>query len=146
MTCFPIRGEAKEINESKETFDPSTGITTYEQRSYTDVIHGTKSMTKVLPIDQKSYIIVSLTTDRTYGGSAEAKFIKKSKSTGASENLRYIAGKNAATWSGDVDPTLYEYSIYTRAYAGLGNKGDARATVTIHPYFDLEISVINKDN
>ncbi len=120
----------------------TTGVSTYKQESYTNRMYTTEEKTLKIPIENKSYISVSLIAENQTGCDTKVYLIRKSKSTGASTTVKSLVktsgtGTTTASWLGTAYPDTYDYYIKTYAHKGLAGYSAPSAIVTIKPYYQL---------
>lgn len=143
IISFPIFAES--YTETETSTDSATGVITFSQVGYTNNTLSVEEGENIIPIPGKAYLYVTLTAEIKNGCDASVRFMKQRKSGGSKyilESVKNTSGTDTkyAYWSGEVDPNVFNYYIYTRASKLLVGYSKPMATVTIKPYFDLTYS------
>lgn len=135
---------ATAYTEHSKTTDSTTGIITYKQWAFTNSWNSTESKTLLIPVPGKSYLSVTLVAENESGCNTKVYFKRKKKGSSTYEIIGTSLIKTNGSgrisilcWSGDVDPSVYDYYINTYAHKGLFGYSAPSATVTIKPYFNL---------
>lgn len=143
IISFPIF--AKKYTDTNTITDSATGVTTFSQTGYTSNMGSTEEETNIIPITGKAYLDVTLIAETENGCDTSVRFMKQKISGGSMYIIEDVSNTSGTDtkyeyWSGEVDPSVFNYYIKTYAHKLFSGYSKPMATVIIKPYFDLTYS------